>query len=99
MYEFLKDIARRPEPFSRYTAAELWTRPHLARQMLNFHLDQETDLASSRFETIDRAVDWIDARLQLSGKRLCDLGCGPGLFRSVARRRGWTGPRAGKYVP
>ncbi len=80
MYELLRDVARRPEPFSRYTVPELWTRPHLARQMLDFHLDQETDLASSRFETIDRVVDWIDSQLELSGKRLCDLGCGPGLY-------------------
>jgi len=80
MYKLLKDIAQRPEPFSRYTTKELWTRPHLARQMLNFHLDQETDLASRRFETIDEVVSWIDFQLNLPGKRLCDLGCGPGLY-------------------
>jgi len=80
MYELLQDIAQRPEPFSRYTATELWTRPHLARQMLSFHLNQETDLASRRFEIIDQTVNWIDSQLHLSGKRLCDLGCGPGLY-------------------
>lgn len=80
MYELLKDIARRPQPFSRYTAKELWTRPHLARQMLKFHLDQGTDLASRRLETIEEAVNWIDFQLNLPGKRLCDLGCGPGLY-------------------
>ena len=80
MYELLKDISQRPEPFSRYTAMELWTRPHLARQMLHFHLNQDTDLASRRIETIDRIVDWIDSSLHLSGKRVCDLGCGPGLY-------------------
>jgi SAM-dependent methyltransferase len=80
MYELLKDIAQRPEPFSRCTVKELWTRPHLARQMLDFHLNQETDLASRRFETIDGVVNWIDFQLSLPGKRLCDLGCGPGLY-------------------
>lgn len=80
MYELLKDVCQRPEPFSRYTAKELWTRPHLARQMLSFHLDQETDHASRRFETIDQIVNWIDSQLDLSGKRVCDLGCGPGLY-------------------
>ena len=80
MYELLQDIAQRPEPFSRYTAMELWTRPHLARQMLSFHLNQETDLASRRFEIIDQVVDWIDSQLHLSEKRICDLGCGPGLY-------------------
>lgn len=80
MYELLQDISQRPEPFSRYTAVELWTRPHLARQMLQYHLNQETELASRPYETIDRIVNWIDSRLVLSGKRLCDLGCGPGLY-------------------
>lgn len=80
MYDLLYDISQRPEPFSRYTVKELWTRPHLARQMLRFHLNQETDLASRRFETIDRVVNWIDTQLDLSGKSLCDLGCGPGLY-------------------
>ncbi len=80
MYDFIYDISQRPKPFSRYTAKELWTRPHLSQQMLNFHLNQETDLASRRFELIDRVVNWIDSQLNLSGKTLCDLGCGPGLY-------------------
>lgn len=80
MYDFIHDISVRPEPFSRYTTKELWTRPHLSRQMLEFHLNQETDLASRRIETIDNAARWIDTQLDLSGKSLCDLGCGPGLY-------------------
>jgi len=80
MYELLFDISKRPPPFSRYTAKELWTRPHLAQQMLAYHLSQDTDLASRRFESIDRVVAWIDAELDLSQKTLCDLGCGPGLY-------------------
>ncbi len=63
MYELLQDISQRPEPFSRYTAMELWTRPHLARQMLDFHLNQETELASRRFETIDKIVKCQESRL------------------------------------
>jgi SAM-dependent methyltransferase len=93
MYELLNDIAERPEPFSRYTVKELWTRPHLARQMLGYHLSQETDLASRRLESVDQVVDWIDAQLDLSGKTLCDLGCGPGLYtrRFVSRGAQVTG--------
>ena len=88
MYELLQDISQRPEPFSRYTAKELWTRPHLARQMLQYHLNQETELASRRFETIDQIVSWIDSQLGLSGKRVCDLGCGPGLYTQRFAARG-----------
>lgn len=80
MYELLHEMLQRPEPFSRYTAKELWTRPHLARQMLSYHLDQNTELASRRLDTIDKVVAWLDGQLNLSGKTLCDLGCGPGLY-------------------
>ncbi|MCU7929782.1 MAG: class I SAM-dependent methyltransferase [Candidatus Thiodiazotropha sp. (ex Codakia rugifera)] len=80
MYDFVHDISTRPTPFSRYTAKALWTRPHLSRQMLKYHLDQETDLASRRFEMIESTVEWIDSELTLSGKNICDLGCGPGLY-------------------
>jgi len=33
--------------------------------MLNFHLNQETDLASHRFEAIDQIVKWIDSQLAM----------------------------------
>ncbi|RLW64093.1 MAG: SAM-dependent methyltransferase, partial [gamma proteobacterium symbiont of Stewartia floridana] len=59
MYEFIHDIALRPSPFSRYTAKQLWTKQHLSKQMLDYHLSQETDLASRRIEIIDRVVSWI----------------------------------------
>ncbi len=88
MYELLQDIAQRPKPFSRYTVMELWTRPHLARLFLSTHLNQETDRASHRFETIDQVVNWIDSQLHLSGKSLCDLGCGPGLYTQRFSNKG-----------
>lgn len=48
--------------------------------MLDFHLNQDTELASRPVKQIDRIVSWIDSCLSLSGRRLCDLGCGPGLY-------------------
>lgn len=100
MYDFIHDISLRPEPFSRYTAKELWTRPHLSHQMLSFHLNQETDLASRRFEIIDRVTYWIDSQLNLSGKSLCDLGCGPGLYTERFAKHGAkvTGVDFSKYT-
>ncbi len=100
MYDFIHDISVRPEPFSRYTAKELWTRPHLSHQMLEFHLNQETDLASRRIEIIDNAVRWIDTQLDLSDKSLCDLGCGPGLYtqRFAAQGAKVTGIDFSRYT-
>jgi len=100
MYDFIYDISQRPKPFSRYTTKELWTRPHLSQQMLSFHLNQETDLASRRFELIDRVVNWVNSQLNLSGKSLCDLGCGPGLYteRFAAMNADVTGVDFSKYT-
>ena len=93
MYKLLREFTLRPAPFSQFTAKELWTRPHLARQMLKFHLDQGTELASRPVIAIEAIVEWLDSQLQLDGKRLCDLGCGPGLYaaRFAERRAKVTG--------
>ena len=88
MYSLLDDFTRRPAPFSRLTTKALWTRPHIARQMLRFHLDQGTELASRPLDVIDRTVAWLDSELGLEGKKLCDLGCGPGLYASRFAQRG-----------
>lgn len=88
MYKTLHDFAQRPAPHSRFTAKELWTRPHLARQMLQFHLDQSTELASRPLPVIDSIIDWLDGKISLEGRSLCDLGCGPGLYATRFAGRG-----------
>jgi 2-polyprenyl-3-methyl-5-hydroxy-6-metoxy-1,4-benzoquinol methylase len=80
MYEILKQLADKPEPFSAYTAAGLWTDEHVSARMLEYHLDPNSELASRKPEAIDRIVGWMEARLGLAGKAVCDLGCGPGLY-------------------
>jgi 2-polyprenyl-3-methyl-5-hydroxy-6-metoxy-1,4-benzoquinol methylase len=88
VYDILKKLAARPEPYSLMTVRELWTRPHIARQMLAYHLDQDTSLASRPIALIEEIADWLDKELGLEGKRICDLGCGPGLYSSRLAARG-----------
>lgn len=80
MYEQLNNFLKRPEPFSRVTTKELWTRPHLAAQMLAYHLDDSTELASRNSNSIGQIIEWINSEIGLAGKSVCDLGCGPGLY-------------------
>ena len=80
MYKKLLRLHEKPEPFSRYTTDIIWTDPHIAGQMLRNHLNPETDHASRRATAIDRIVAWIDRKVGLAGKCVCDLGCGPGLY-------------------
>jgi len=90
VYSDLNEFNRKPEPFSRYTTDILWTDPWIAQQMLKVHLDESTDLASRKGEVIDDIVGWFDRKIGLSGKAVCDLGCGPGLY---ARRMAARGAR------
>lgn len=66
-----------------------WTDPHIARQMLAFHLDPEIEAASRKPETITRSTAWIITSLGLQpGDSLLDLGCGPGLYTSRLAQAG-----------
>jgi len=89
VFSTIADHCRRPPPFSRYTAEELWTDPHVARQMLKYHLDPDQDLASRNHAFIQRSVGWLTERFHLgNGKQVLDLGCGPGLYSNALAREG-----------
>ena len=88
MHAELTKLSERPNVFSVYTTDTLWTDPHLANQMLQFHLSQETILASRPIGAIDQFVDWVDHYIGLGGKTVCDLGCGPGLYATRFAERG-----------
>lgn len=68
-----------------------WNEPEFSERMLREHLTQTHDLASRRFETIDRQVAWIHERV-LKGKptRVLELGCGPGFYTNRLAKRGHT---------
>jgi len=81
LFGFLSEQSRRPPLFSAYTAEALWTDPHVAEQMLSFHLDPSQDLASRNHAFIGRSIEWLADTFGLrDGKRVLDLGCGPGLY-------------------
>lgn len=83
MFKKLKLINQRPAIWSRYTAALLWTDKHTSEQMLQFHLNPDVDISSRRAEFIDRSVAWMKDRFAIGGDtKICDFGCGPGLYTS-----------------
>ncbi len=76
----LVQLQDKPVPFTP-GEPQFWTDPHIARQMLRFHLDPTTEAASRKPETIDRIVTWLIQALHLQpGDAVLDLGCGPGLY-------------------
>lgn len=83
MFEILKKINEKPEPFSVYTADKLWTDEHTAQQMLAYHLNDDVDAASRNLAFIEKSVAWMAAKFNLgSSSKICDFGCGPGLYTS-----------------
>lgn len=89
MFEKLEEINARPEPFTFYTASDLWTDAHTSEQMLGFHLNEDVDVSSRKTAFIDRSVKWIVSRFSVgSGTKIADFGCGPGLYTTrLAKRR------------
>jgi len=76
----LLHLQQKPDPF---TPGEplFWNDPHISKQMLTFHLSQNTDAASRKTSTIDAIVHWLVKYLDMKiGQSVLDLGCGPGLY-------------------
>lgn len=83
MFNQLQKINQRPEPFSVYTAEELWTDPYTSQQMLQYHLNEDVELASRSKSTIEKTVAWLQQRFNIGNTtHIADFGCGPGLYSS-----------------
>jgi len=78
---------KKPGLFEK-TASNIWTDAYLQHQMLREHLNPANDGASRSKESIDKTVDFI-LSLTNPGSKLLDLGCGPGLYTSVFKDKGY----------
>lgn len=81
----LQDLINRTIPPAAWAEGENipWNDPDFSERMLAEHLSQDHNLASRRFEIIDRQVQWIHNEiLHGTPTRVLDLACGPGLYTS-----------------
>jgi SAM-dependent methyltransferase len=76
-----------PEPWSEGEKIP-WNDSEFSERMLEYHLSQEHDLASRRFDIIDRHVDWIHNKLGGKPSKILDLACGPGLYSNRLTKLG-----------
>jgi SAM-dependent methyltransferase len=82
-------LQEKPQPFEPGEPL-FWNDPHIARQMLDSHLNPSVDGASRRPETIERSTNWIATSLGLRpGDCILDLGCGPGLYAERLAQAGF----------
>jgi SAM-dependent methyltransferase len=57
----------------------IWTDEHIAKTLLEAHLDESYDAASRKSENREIILNWINKKIKPASKIL-DLGCGPGLY-------------------
>jgi len=76
-----------PPPLFEPGTHRMWDDEYISGQLLTIHLNQETDAASRRKETIERTVEWIESHLKRPSSIL-DLGCGPGLYDELLAEHG-----------
>lgn len=86
----LFDMLRRPgvyEPSSH----PFWADDYISRSMLQAHLNPDSDGASRTHGFIDCSAQWIGSlAAPAAGKRLLDLGCGPGIYAERFHRQGFA---------
>ena len=89
MFNELKEINSRPEPFQFYTAYELWANEHTSKKMLEYHLNESIDVSSRKKSFIERSVKWIVSHFNVNNKtEIADFGCGPGLYTTRLAENG-----------
>ncbi len=89
MYDSLKKIYRRPKVWELYTAETLWNDKHISKKMLEYHLNEDVEPASRNKAFIDKSANWIISRFKIQkNKKVCDFGCGPGLYTSQFAKTG-----------
>ncbi|MDH4034074.1 MAG: methyltransferase domain-containing protein, partial [candidate division Zixibacteria bacterium] len=89
MYELLKRINTRPEVWGAYTAETLWNDKHISGKMLEFHLNEKVEPASRNKAFLDKSVAWMINRFDIGhGTKVCDFGCGPGLYTTPLAEQG-----------
>ena len=89
MFKTISNAATRPALWSEYTAEVLWNDSHIAKQMLNFHLNPNISSASRTTAFIDASVDWLISEFKLDKtSKVIDFGCGPGLYTQRLKANG-----------
>ena len=77
----LLDCFKMDPPLYQGSSKAFWDDEHISKSMLAAHLDSDNDGASRKLATIQKSVEWICKYVKnVEGKRLLDLGCGPGLY-------------------
>lgn len=91
MFDILKKINEKPEPYEFYTAEKLWNDEHISRKMLAYHLNPDAEAASRNKAFIDQSTEWMIDHFNITERsKVADFGCGPGLYTTAFAKAGAT---------
>ncbi len=89
MFEKLDEINSRPKPFEIYTAEHLWNDKYISKKMLECHLSENIDPASRKKAFLKKSADRIISKFNIGTEtKICDFGCGPGLYTTRFAEKG-----------
>ncbi|MEO1257321.1 MAG: class I SAM-dependent methyltransferase [Bacteroidota bacterium] len=81
-------LVEKPSLYEKGTSF-MWTDPYISKQLLQIHLNPDSDLASRKKSTIEKTAQWILENQDKGGKlSVLDLGCGPGLYTELFAKSG-----------
>lgn len=84
----LINTTARPNLYEKGSAF-MWTDPHIAKQLLQVHLNPDIDLGSRKKSTIEKTAKWVLETQKSADKlNILDLGCGPGLYTEIFANSG-----------
>ncbi len=90
VFESIKKMTLKPEPYAQGTI-RLWEDPHIAKGMLESHLEADADGASRPHAFIDASVKWMAQMFpKESHPKVMDFGCGPGLYTLRLAKMGYS---------
>lgn len=85
------DFFKETPPVYAESSKPFWDDEHISKNMLAAHLNTEGDGASRKLDTIRDSVSWLCQYCgDVKGKRLLDLGCGPGLYSELLSDMGFS---------
>ena len=83
----MKITDKKPVLFEK-TTCNIWTDSYIQQQILKEHLNPLSDGASRKQESILKISDFIIGQSK-PGSHILDLGCGPGLYTSLFKNKGY----------
>ncbi|WP_456272388.1 class I SAM-dependent methyltransferase [Bacillus sp. AK031] len=88
IFDLMKQLQKPPK--FQQSEKMFWQDPHIAKYLLEAHLDPTNEGASRNPVFIDQSVDFINKEAaQKDAQKIIDYGCGPGLYCERLAKRGY----------